>query len=258
MAATVSPLFTWRTAIARSDLRSTAKLVAFALSLFMSEAGDSCFPSHATLASHTSLSVSAVKQATKTLGEEGWLTKQPGQGRGRSTRYTATTPAQKGQEETLSEKGHENAKRGTSASEKGHHVATTTSKTTSKDHDRPRAGARERERNPLFDALALACELRLDAMTKESARLCGIAASEIAGAGGVPEMMRPAVSNYRRRYQGAAVTPKAIANHWPEIVPATRGARQTACDECGVGGGRHLADCSLARPSEDATTLAPR
>lgn len=98
-------------------------------------------------------------------------------------------------------------------------------------------------RDPLFDALAVACDFRLDAMTKEASRLCAIAAAEIRKAGGEPEMIRGAVANYRRLYVGAAATPKAIANHWPAIAPKTSSAT-APCPECGVGGGQHLADCA--------------
>lgn len=235
----LSPLFTWRGAVADSELRSTAKLVAFALSLFMSEAGDSCFPSLDTLAHKTSTSRSTVTTAITTLVDEGWLVRKRGGGRGRSTHYTATVPETVRENDT-SETVRENAKPVGSQSETVREPSATTPTTTSKDHDRPRAGARKRY--PMFDELARECGLNLDAMTKEAARLCAVAAREIEAAGGTVDMVRPAVRKYRSIYVGAAATPKAIANHWPEIVPATSSDR-AVCEECGVGGGYHLDDC---------------
>lgn len=239
----LSPLFTWRAAVADSDMRSTAKLIAFALSLFMSEAGDSCFPSLDMLAQKTSTSRSTVSGGIKTLVDEGWLGKKKGGGRGRSTRYTATVPETVREDDTL-ETVRETTKLFGSPPETVREPSATTSRTTSEESDRPRAGARKR--NPMFDELALACGLNLDAMTKEAARLCGIAATEITKAGGTPDMLRPAVRNYRALFVGAAATPKAIANHWPEIVPAKSRDGRAVCPECGIGGGYHIEDCSKA------------
>lgn len=119
-----------------------------------------------------------------------------------------------------------------------------------KNHQEPsrttRTPAAAKKRDELFDTLAIACGFRLDAMTKESSRLCGIAANEIRRAGGSPDMIAKAVQTYRRLYNGAATTPKAIANHWPAIAPRAQDARTAPCPDCGVGGGQHIADCPQA------------
>lgn len=97
--ARLSPLFTWRSAIVDSDLPSTTKLAALCLSLHMNERGGSCFPSLETLAKESSLGVSSIKRSLKLLDERGWLLRKPGGradkpgGRGRTTAYTATIPA---------------------------------------------------------------------------------------------------------------------------------------------------------------------
>src|ERR1700694_2761904 len=87
----LSPLFTWRSAIAESDLGSTTKLVAFALSLHMNERGGSCFPSIQTLARETSLGVSTVREHIGKLESADWLLRKIGGGR-KSNRYTASVP----------------------------------------------------------------------------------------------------------------------------------------------------------------------
>lgn len=91
MSATLSPLFTWRSAIAHSELGPTRKLVAFVLSLHMNELGGSCFPSIDTLARKTGLSDRGVQKAIRALEESGWLVCETGGGR-KANRYTAAIP----------------------------------------------------------------------------------------------------------------------------------------------------------------------
>lgn len=67
------PLFTWRSAITDSDLAPTTRLVALAMSLHMNERGGSCFPSAATTARETGLSISTVRDHRGILEDEGWL-----------------------------------------------------------------------------------------------------------------------------------------------------------------------------------------
>lgn len=89
------PLFSWRSAITHSDLRSTVRHVALTLSLHMNEAGGSCFPSLATLGRESGLGEGAVRNALHELRESGYLhveehyRKDGGQ---TSNTYEATTP----------------------------------------------------------------------------------------------------------------------------------------------------------------------
>jgi DNA-binding transcriptional ArsR family regulator len=71
----LSPLFTWRSAVTDVDsgLESSSRLVALVLSLYMSEAGSSAFPSADTLAQRTGLSRSTVRTHLDRLEETGWL-----------------------------------------------------------------------------------------------------------------------------------------------------------------------------------------
>lgn len=92
MSSTLSPLFTWRAQIAKSDLPAPARHIALTLSLHMSEIGDSCFPSIATVMRETGLARGTVCKHMKTLEDTGWLERSAGGGRN-STRYTSRTPA---------------------------------------------------------------------------------------------------------------------------------------------------------------------
>lgn len=228
----LSPLFTWRSAIVDSDLSSTSKLVALVLSLHMSERGESCFPSYPTLAKETGLTRRTVIVHVENLVRSGWLEKTVGGGR-RSNVYRAVVPQGCS---TFTPPVNEQDGRGAGRSPESD--IESVEKTSS---------SRRRERDPLFDALANACGMRLDAMTKEAARLCGIAAAEIRAAGGDVVDVSPAIARYRRRYPDAAVTPKAIANHWPSIV-ASAGTAVPPCPDCGVGGGQHTDECERGKP----------
>lgn len=99
----LSPLFTWRSAICDSDLSPTQRHVALTLSLHMNERGGSCFPTHDQLKDETGLGRSTVITALKALEDAGWLNRQPGGGRrkggnGQATEYAATVPLLDGSE----------------------------------------------------------------------------------------------------------------------------------------------------------------
>lgn len=93
---TMSPLFTWRTAITESGLSPTARHIALTLSLYMSEKGDSAYPSHATLATDTGLARSTVTKGLREIEEAGYLivSRAPGArgGRTRVNHYRAADP----------------------------------------------------------------------------------------------------------------------------------------------------------------------
>lgn len=89
--AMLSPLFTWRGAIADSSLPPNARLVALTLSLHMNERGGSAYPSVARLVSETGLSRRAVQRALRVLEESGYLQLVAGVGGGRSTRGCGIT-----------------------------------------------------------------------------------------------------------------------------------------------------------------------
>jgi DNA-binding MarR family transcriptional regulator len=88
----LSPLFTWRSAVASSDLPMAVKCVAFALSLHMNERGGSCFPAVKTLAKEASCGTRTVQRSVRALVRDGWLAMEAGGGN-RSNIYHALTPA---------------------------------------------------------------------------------------------------------------------------------------------------------------------
>lgn len=89
--ATLSPLFTWRSAICESDLPMPARHLALTISLHMNERGGSAFPSVPTLAREMGASERTVERHLQTLEESGWIDVDRGTGR-RSSTYSACFP----------------------------------------------------------------------------------------------------------------------------------------------------------------------
>lgn len=90
----LSPLFTWRSALADADVSAVADHVALRLSTYMSERGDSAFPSLERLARECKRSKGTVISALRELEEKGWLVKTTGGGRGHSNIYVAQVPGE--------------------------------------------------------------------------------------------------------------------------------------------------------------------
>jgi hypothetical protein len=67
------PLFSWRHAIIQSDLPPTTRHLLLTLSVHMTDAGESCFPSTETLARETGLSKKAVIKHIRVARDSGWL-----------------------------------------------------------------------------------------------------------------------------------------------------------------------------------------
>lgn len=74
----LSPLFTWRSAVASvaGPESPTTRHVLLTLSLHMNERGGSCFPSTRTLESETGLSRRAVEAHLQAAEESGWLVRE--------------------------------------------------------------------------------------------------------------------------------------------------------------------------------------
>ena len=94
MSAKVSPLFTWRSALVEDErLIASTRHVALTLSLYMSERGDSAFPSVESLAKDCARGKSTIVAAIAQLEACGWLEveRAPGKagGRGRTNAYRA-------------------------------------------------------------------------------------------------------------------------------------------------------------------------
>lgn len=83
------------------------------------------------------------------------------------------------------------------------------------------AEAKPRARSPLFDALASACGANPLQLTKSAARACGVALAEIRAVAPnlQPTELHSRAARYRRIFDGAAISPSALAKHWAECDP---------------------------------------
>lgn len=70
---TIAPLFTWRSAIAESDLPATTRHVLLTLSCYMNERGGSAYPGAARLAHDSGLHPDTVRDHLKRAVGLGWI-----------------------------------------------------------------------------------------------------------------------------------------------------------------------------------------
>jgi hypothetical protein len=72
------------------------------------------------------------------------------------------------------------------------------------------------------------------------------ACADLRRLGASPMALRHAYNRWPRLYPGANPTDIAIATHYPQLVEQARRmpSLKPPCPECGMGGGRHIADCS--------------
>ena len=90
----------WRHQVANSDLQATTKHVLLTLSLFVSDLGESVFPSVTKLAKYTSLSTKAVRQHLQIGHNAGWIVKAERHvesGRQTSNEYRLSRPVGEGE-----------------------------------------------------------------------------------------------------------------------------------------------------------------
>jgi hypothetical protein len=114
------------------------------------------------------------------------------------------------------------------------------------------AAPRERARDEVWDKLeelfgSVGTAPRSNARSKRNR-----AAADLKGFGATPATIAAAAEAWPSVMPaGTTLTDIALATHYPQIAltleqATTRKAAQEACSECGIGGGQHVAGCSLA------------
>lgn len=246
----LSPLFTWRSAVAsrESGLSPTQRHVALTLSLHMSEKGDSCFPSMARLVDETGLGLSTIREAMRRLAEQGWLEREVSHERGRTNRYRALVPDAYRQELAVSDTAssqHENRQElaAIPPTAGGEDVIESDSE------DLAPRSRRERARDELWDKLADVFGPVADKTNAHAKRNKAI--GDLRKLGASPDSIDAALAAWPRLFDGAAVTDVALATHYPQLAATVdkaqaRRRRSKPCDECGTGGGLHAAGCGKA------------
>lgn len=89
----------------------------------------------------------------------------------------------------------------------------------------PPAPKKAKKRNPLFDALATACGLKPDEITKSGASVIGKALAEIRevcpGPDLKPEEIHARAHEYKRQHPQWELTPSALAKYWAGLGKST-------------------------------------
>jgi hypothetical protein len=111
----------------------------------------------------------------------------------------------------------------------------------------------EQQRKPkkpdeLWDALVEI--LKTQPATSSERGRWNAALKQLREAGATAEDIRARAKVYRATYPDAALTPTALSSNWGSLAP--KRVMVPPCDQCGVGGGQHTADCPVVAPFNDS------
>lgn len=236
----LSPLFSWRGAIAGSTLPPTTRLVAFTLSLHMNERGGSAFPSVPTLGRESGLSENAVRDHLNALVKDGWLQREVGGGR-RANTYTATTPPGRGGVAHAPPQDVGGTPPGGSPEDVKEDVA-------------PSLKARARPRDEIYEALAV--EFGSPATRNERSKRNGVV-KQLKEAGATPAEIVDRRRRFEQRFPGATATDTTLMNHWGALAPNGGKPVVPPCPTCGVGQGLHTEDCERLHTALNVLPFVP-
>lgn len=214
----MKPLFTWRSAISDSELPSVTRHVALALSLYMSERGDSAFPGATRLSRDTGLSVRAVRTHLSGLVEAGWLVLdhrggQRGEARTANT-YRAVIP-NGGTTVTGEPESPVNVETLTPAPDDTDPCTTFTP--TLQELSKNSPSAPKREKDLIFEAVIEVCGLDAQQLTKSARGAVNGACKQLRDVGADDELIRRKAETYRVSFPTASLTPSALVKHWPAL-----------------------------------------
>jgi hypothetical protein len=85
-------------------------------------------------------------------------------------------------------------------------------------------------RDLLFEAVAEACGIRLDALTRSARGQLNAATKELRDIGATPEQVAGKAKAWRKQYEGATLTPTALTKHWAALGDASRPNRPSIWD----------------------------
>jgi len=222
LTASLSPLFSWRGAIAskESGLAPTLRHVALTLSLHMSEKGDSCFPSVSLLVDESGLAESTVRDSLRKLCDLGWLVKEArfrADGGQTSSVYCAATPnIEPPHREPVAPPPGDGEP--PTASPVPVEVVNEVVKESAKDLDASRRAVGKpttaRQANDaLFQSMVIACGMNYDEMTDRQRKACGVAMAELRRVNATPDEVEHRAEVYRQMFD-AVLTPNALASQW--------------------------------------------
>jgi hypothetical protein len=100
----------------------------------------------------------------------------------------------------------------------------------------------------LWDALVSV--LSTSPQTKTERGRWNAAVKELREAQATPADVRARAKIFHQRYPNATLTATALSSNWGSLAP--KRLTIAPCEQCGVGGGQHTADCPVVAPFTDA------
>jgi DNA-binding transcriptional ArsR family regulator len=209
----------------KQDLPPSEKLVLLSLADHHNGGTGLCIPSQASVAEQTSMSVRTVQRHMASLEERGLIRRVPrfrGEGRGR------TSDAYILQGDNLARWLQGDKPRTTKATNQDDQGDTVVVGTGREPEEEPLAATPNRDL--LFEAVAEACGIRLDALTRSARGQLNAATKELRDIGATPEQVAGKAKAWRKQYEGATLTPTALTKHWAALDDASQPNRPSIWD----------------------------
>lgn len=244
----LAPLFTWRSAVTDSDLKPVTRHVALTLSLHMNERGGSCWPSMATIGKETGLAPDTVRSHMRTLTKLGWLERidRPGssclwKAKVPSSSNPRTPPAAhpsspappvpdtQGPEPVAPPPVPQEPtppvppETSTSLSSSVNSPVAPTSSTRSRKAPSSKPPPTPRKPDLLWEALLAACGIDPGELTDSARGAANKAAAQLRGVQATPAQVKLRARVWPQRFEGATLTPTALARHWAQLAPNVAG-----------------------------------
>lgn len=250
------PLFSWRSAIAESDLPPVTRHVALALSLYMNERGGSAFPGRTRLARDTGLHADTVKRALRNLRDAGYIevVHEGGSdvgGRRRAAEYRAVSPeTSQGDRVHPADSGppahdpprppahdpphlfigtlqdQREPKGSLAAQQKLPDSQQLPDSQTGTDLvlvDRSTPSKRQRRVDVVWDAMLAVCGVT--AVTSSARGAYNRSAADLRAVGATAETIGQRANVFRERWPDVSLTPTALARRWGECDPSRQHTR---------------------------------
>ena len=225
------------------DLPTTKKMLLLAIADHADDDGDNAWPSKARLATKVGVMPGHVRRMLRELEDDGWITTARQRGGTletpsdrRPNRYKINlergclqepSSAQRGRMEAPSRGRTQEPPRGCVGEPL---IISSTSDTSSE--------RGERVRDRLFESLAEACALDMERLTSSARGVLNKATKELRQVDATPEQVLLAARRYAERFPSAAVTPSALAKHFPALTSIQSATERRSrpsgevCDVC--------------------------
>lgn len=231
----VKPLYTWRAAICDSDLRPAVRHIALAMSLYMSERGDSAFPGAKRLAHDTGMTERAVRTLLADLSAAGWLDLVVRGGLKGGKRmanvYRASIP-NPGLPFTREPPSPVNGDALTPDPGRADPGTSFTPCSNESPRESIGPGRSTRAADPLWDAIVVACGIDPAAITKGMRGEINAAAKALREINADPGEVPARARTYAKVMTGAVLSPSALAKWWPTLAGKPVAVERSVCGMC--------------------------